>query len=347
MKLEARSAAPVHGASRWSIWLGLTAAAGIWLAPTRSLFIVSWVLLFAWACVRAYFRARERGIVSYPVLPMLAGLLTTALAIWGTPSQPLAALGAAVASGVMPFHLWIENLHRKLNRQEFMLLLLCQPGVVWLHRFVEGNPTVLQGHLGNALLVLFVMSALLKSGLGLVRTDPARAISAITLSQSCLVLAGAFSGTVGWHAARTFLLATVAGSYVLLSIVGMVRDGYGIQRLAPDNGLADVAPDLHRLFLAMGWLFVGLPGGLAFFAEDLLFHALLEHSIPATLGFLFATGLNAIVFYRAYMGLFCGTPRLELRDAPVPTPSRRRRVLLLTAVTALVVLGGIAPALFV
>jgi NADH:ubiquinone oxidoreductase subunit 4 (subunit M) len=161
-------------------------------------------------------------------------------------------------------------------------------------------------------------------------------------------MAGAFSGHVGLQAARMFLIATVAGTFVLMSIVGMLRDTYGIERLALDNGLADVAPDLHRLFLAMGWLFVGLPGGLAFFAEDLLFHALLGHSTATTLGFLFASGLNALVFYRVYAGLFCGSTRPEHWEVLAPhTASRRWRVALLTAVTALVILGGIAPALFV
>ncbi|WP_257453802.1 proton-conducting transporter transmembrane domain-containing protein [Archangium lipolyticum] len=340
-------AVPIRTPNWWSLSVGLIATVGVWVSPTRPLFVASWVLLFAWACVRAGMGGRERA-TRLPVLPLLAGLLTTGLALWGTPSQPLAALGAAVAGGVMPFHLWLESLRRRLGYQEFLLLLLCQPGVVWLHRFVEGNPTVLHGGLGNVLLVLFVVSALLQSGLGLVRREPARAITAITLSQSCLLMAGAFSGHVGWQAARTLLVATVAGTLVLLSVIGMLRDTYGIERLAPDNGLADVASDLHRLFLAMGWLFVGLPGGLAFFAEDLLFHALLERSTAATLGFLLASGLNAIVFYRVYLGLFCGNTRLELREAlPPRTASRRRRVVLLTVVTALVLLGGLAPALFV
>ncbi|QRO00228.1 hypothetical protein JRI60_14990 [Archangium violaceum] len=346
-RAEAPVAVPVRSTNWWSLAVGLIAAVGIWVAPTRPLFVASWVLLFAWACVRAGRGGRGKA-AKFPVLPVLAGLLTTGLALWGTPSQPFAALGAAVAGGVMPFHLWLEGLRRRLKHTEFLLLLLCQPGVVWLHRFVEGNPTLLHGGLGNVLLVLFVVSALLQSGLGLVRREPARAIIAITLSQSCLLMAGAFSGHVGWQAARMLLIATVAGSLVLLSVVGLARDAYGIERLAPDNGLADVAPDLHRLFLAMGWFFVGLPGGIAFFAEDLLFHALLEESTAATLGFLFASGLNAIVFYRVYAGLFCGTARLELREARTPrTASRRRRVVLLTVVTALVILGGIAPTLFV
>jgi NADH:ubiquinone oxidoreductase subunit 4 (subunit M) len=336
---------PVRAVSRGSLAVGLLAAGGLWVAPTRPLFITAWVLLFAWACLRATLESRERGLARVPVLPLVAGVLTTGLALWGTPSQPLAALGAAVAAGVMPFHLWLEGLRRRLQHSEFLLLLICQPGVVWLHRFVEGNPTALQGGLGGTLLVLFVVSALLQTGLGMVRKEPARALSAITLSQSCLVMAGAFCGHVGWQAARALLIAMVAGTLVLMTIVGMLRDEYGIERLAVDNGLADVAPDLHRLFLAMGWLFVGLPGGLGYFAEDLLFHSLLERSSLATGGFLIATGLNAVAFYRVYLGLFCGRPRSGLR-APVSTPAHRRRVGLLTGVTALVILGGVAPALF-
>lgn len=341
-------AVPVRGAVlRWPLAVGLLAAVGIWVAPPGPLFIVSWVVLFAWLSIRAAVGSRGRGTVRAVVMTALAGALTTGLTLWGEASQPLAALGAVVAAGIMPFHLWIEGLRRRLNAHEFLLLLLCQPGVVWLHRYVEGNPSALHGGLGQLLLVLFVVSALLQSGLGLVRRDPARAISAITMSQACLVMAGAFSGHVGWEAARTFLISMVAGTLVLMSVIRLLREGYGVERLAPDNGLADVAPDFHRLFLAMGWLFVGLPGGLGFFAEDLLFHSLLERSTAATIGFLCATALNAIVFYRVYMGLFSGAPRPESRRAPVPIASRRLRVALLSVVTVLVILGGVAPRLFV
>ncbi|WNG34979.1 hypothetical protein F0U61_15965 [Archangium violaceum] len=333
------------GWSRGSLLVGGAAAVGIWVAPTRPLFVLSWAVLFAWACVRSGVGGQGKA-ARVPVLPLLAGLLTTGLALWGSQARPLAALGAAVAGGLLPFHLWWEELRRRLTRQEYLLLLLCQPGVVWLHRFVEANPTALQGPLGNGIQVLFVTSAILQAGLGLVRKEPTRALAAISLSQSSLLMAGAFAGHVGWEAARTLLIATVSGSFVLLTIAGLLRDTYGIDRLAPDNGLADVAPDLHRLFIIMGWLFVGLPGGLAFFAEDLLFHALLEHSTAATVGFLFAAGLNAVVFYRVYVGLFSGPTRPELRSMGSTAGRRRWLVALMTAITALVLLGGVAPALF-
>lgn len=338
---------PVRSLRRGSLWVGLLAAVGLWVAPTRALFVIAWGVLFAWACARAALNRRARGSSRLVLLPLVAGGVTTGLMLWDSPPRALAVLGAAVATGAMPLHLWLEGLRRRLQPSEFLLLLLCQPGVVWLHRFLESHPTALEGGVGQGLRGLLVVSALVQTGLGLVRKEPARALAAITLSQACLVMAGLLSGPTGWHAARAMLLSLVAGTLVLQLITGALRDTYGIERLAPDHGLADVAPELHRLFLAMGWLFVGLPGGLGYFAEDLLFHSLLEHSLGATAGFLLATGLNAIVFYRVYVGLFCGTPRSEPRTVPEPTVAHRWRVRLLTAVTAGVVLGGLAPALFV
>jgi len=347
LKLQAESeSVPARVSSRWSLLVGSAAAVGIWAAPSRPVFLASWVALFTWACVRAATSGGQGRALRLPVLAPLAGLVTAGLAAWNGPTQPLAALGMAIAGGVLPFHLWLEELRRRLSHREYLLLLLCQPGVIWLHRFVQANPTALRGSLGTVLLLFFVASAILQSGLGLVRQDPARAISAITLSQSCLLLAGCFTGHIGWEAARALLIAMVAGTLVLLSVIGLLRDTYGVEKLAPDNGLADVAPDLHRLFIAMGWLFVGLPGGLAFFAEDLLFHALLEHSTVATAGFLLTTALNAIVFYRVYAGLFCGPSRRGQQAAPAASRSRRWYVAILTAVTVLVVIGGLAPALF-
>jgi NADH:ubiquinone oxidoreductase subunit 2 (subunit N) len=339
--------APARAAGRVSLVVGGVAAVGVWAAPTTPLFVASWVLLFTWACVRAGSARRGRP-ARLPVPVMLAGLLTTGLALWGAPSRPLAALGVAVAGGALPFHLWQEDLRRRLSRQEFLLLLLSQPGLVWLHRFMGAHPAVREGALARALLLAFVASAVLHAGLGLVRKEPARALSAITLSQASLLMAGTFAGPTGWTGARMLLVGTVAGSAVLLSIIHELRDTYGVDRLAPDHGLAEVAPDLNRLFIAMGWLFVGLPGGITFFAEDLLFHALLEHSTAATVGLLFASGLNAVAFYRVYTGLFCGPTRPELRDAALArSPASGRRRVFLTAVTALVILGGLAPSLFV
>jgi NADH:ubiquinone oxidoreductase subunit 4 (subunit M) len=73
--------------------------------------------------------------------------------------------------------------------------------------------------------------------------------------------------------------------------------------------MADLEPTSARLFLVAGWFFVGLPGGIVFFAEDLLFHALVRHSNVMTATMILAQVLNAIGFYRVYLGVYAGRPR--------------------------------------
>ena len=110
----------------------------------------------------------------------------------------------------------------------------------------------------------------------------------------------------------------------------------------PDTGLADHEPILAGQFLVLGWLFSGLPGGLVFFAEDLLFFTLVGNSIPISAGMIFASVLNGVAFYRVYLGVFSG------RTRPGLTASGRPRtwlphVLRLMLVTTLVF--GLVPQL--
>ncbi len=57
-------------------------------------------------------------------------------------------------------------------------------------------------------------------------------------------------------------------------------------------------PALHAAFVACGWAFVGVPGGKAFFAEDLLFYELVHAAPLATILLVATTGCNAVALYR-------------------------------------------------
>ncbi|MFZ5440556.1 MAG: proton-conducting transporter membrane subunit, partial [Myxococcota bacterium] len=264
--------------------------------------------------------------------------------------QPLVVLAAAMAGGVVPFNLWLSGLERRARPLEFQVVLLGQPGLVWLHRFVSTHGDALHGTAHEVLLWGFVSSALLKTGLGLVRREPRRALSALVVSQSMLALAGAVTGESGWAAARLLWVAMATGTVVLQGVVFELERTYGITRLAPDHGLAAAEPALHRLFVTMGWLMVGVPGGVAFFAEDLLFHSVVEESGAATFAFLLSAALNAAVFYRVYVGLFSG-PTTHPVAVPVIAQGRRwvrRRwtLAVMLAAVLVVLVGGLWPAFF-
>jgi|APLak6261675434_1056106.scaffolds.fasta_scaffold00072_20 hypothetical protein len=320
----------------------VAAVLGLWLAPSVSLFLVAWAVFFTWATVRVSGGASTwfaTGLMlacgAVPVIPL----------VWPAASVPLTVLAAAMATGVVPFNLWFSALERRVRPSEFQVVLLAQPGLVWLHRLVSERGDVFHGDARLVLLFGFVASALLKTGLGLVRKEPQRALSALVLSQSMLALAGAVSGEAGWSAARLLWLSMALGSVVLQGVVFELKRTHGVLTLAVDHGLAASEPGFHRLFVTMGWLMVGVPGGVAFFAEDLLFHSIVEESGVATMAFLLSAALNAVVFYRVYIGLFAGPSRVH----PVKTPSSPRRRVVMAAMLLLVVvmlIGGLWPATF-
>jgi NADH:ubiquinone oxidoreductase subunit 2 (subunit N) len=320
----------------------LAAVLGLWLAPSTPLFLAAWALLFAWAT------ARVAGRPSTPLAPALVlacGVVPVIPLLSRGAPAPLVVLAAAMAAGVVPFHLWLSALERRAPPREFLVVLLGQPGLVWLHRYVTAHGEAFHGATRDVLLGGFVLSALVMTGLGLVRREPRRALAALASSQSMLALAGAVTGERGWAAARLLWISLTSGSAVLHAVVFALERRYDVRRLAQDHGLAAAEPSLHRVFVTMGWLMVGVPGGIAFFAEDLLFHAIVEESALATLAFLLSAALNAAVFYRVYLGLFSGPATRPPRpDAPAETSPGG--VAWMLAAVLLVILGGVAPGWF-
>lgn len=295
-----RRRAPHLGMPTGAIVLAL-----MWLAPSPTPFLCAWSALTAWLWLRADATALPRrpyfavGALSMAPLP---------LAWEGCPGW-LAATCLALGAGAVPFHLWLEDARRSLRRTEFALLLVAQPGVALLHRWLDAHPHQLDASSVNALQFLFVTSAVAHSGLALVREQQERVIGSIVQSQSALILAGALGEEHGWVAARTLLVSVSIAGAVLLTILIELRRLHRTSRLSHRHALADVEPNLHAVFVACGWAFVGVPGGIAFFAEDLLFHELVHAAPLATILFIATTGFNAIAFYRVYLGTFCGTRR--------------------------------------
>lgn len=319
--------------------VGLLLAASIWFLREPLALSAVWLAFGAWTVVRGL----GRSGAGLPLLALVGGA-AGAVALYA-PDMPQWALALCllIGSGVAPAHLWLESLRRSLGRADYAIVLVAQPFVALLHGFVHAHPTALEPHTLEVLQVLFVGAAVLQAGLGLVRSEPERVLGAILQSQSALVLAGAAAGEHGWDAARTMLVSLMGCGAVLLAITLELRRRFGALSANSQQGLAERAPALHRLFGVCGWLCVGLPGGVAFFAEDLLFHALVEHSVAATAGFIVAAAFNALAFYRLYLGLF-GGPERATQDVD-PKATERWKLALLTAAVLVLLLFGFAPAL--
>lgn len=320
--------------------VGVALAAAIWLITEPIALTAAWLAFGAWTV----WRGRRAQNPRLPLLALVGSAMGGVVLLAPDLPQPALGLCLVIGAGVAPAHLWLESLRRSLSRSDFALVLVAQPFVALLHGFIVSSPHALSAGTLDVLQVVFVASAVVQAGLGLVRSTPERVLGAVVQSQSALVLAGAASGDSGWSAAQMMLVSLTGSSLVLASILAELRRRFGELHTWAHHALADEAPELHRLFLVCGWIFVGLPGGLAFFAEDLLFHAFVAKSVAATAGFIVAAALNAIAFYRVYLSLFSG-PEQQRTEHPPAAPTARWKVVALTAIVLVLLALGLAPGL--
>jgi NADH:ubiquinone oxidoreductase subunit 4 (subunit M) len=288
--------------------VGVVASVVLWTARDHLTFTLGLlgVLIAPLLHGRHRLTGRRFGLDLLPPLVAIAAAIGHGMAPL---SAPLAITALLVVGAAFPAHLWLEALRPRIASSEFLLLLLAQPGLALAVHILDPQTVTLDLATRTQLATWFVATAMLQTGLGLVRTDPMRALIAIGQSQAALLIAGALVSEHGFTAEYLMLAGTDLGLATMVLALADLRARHRIGRLQPDNGMADLEPTSARLFLVAGWFFVGLPGGIVFFAEDLLFHALVRHSNVMTATMILAQVLNAIGFYRVYLGVYAGRPR--------------------------------------
>lgn len=303
--------------SKPALGFGVAGAGAMWWSPDHTVFALGLLLVLGVPVLRCSRLGSGRASLRELVAPLL--VLALALLHTLAPfSAPIALLTLGLVGGAFPAQLWLEALRFRLPSNEFLVLVLAQPGLATAVH-VLGPQTVMLAPDERLLLAgWFVLGAFVQTGLSLVRTQPVRAVFALGLSQASLLIAGAMVSTNGYDAVFAMLVGTDLGLAGLVLVIAELQRRYPFDHLAPDNGLAESEPALARLFLVIGWFFSGLPGGVIFFAEDLVFHALVEHSNWLTAGMIFASVLNGVGFYRVYLGVFSGRTRPGLSPAGAP-----------------------------
>lgn len=324
-----------------AIVVSVLATIAMWWSPSHIVFSVGLMLVLGvplWRAGGTFAAGESRRELIPPLVALAAAALHGAF----PQSAAVAIASLAIIGGALPAHLVFEALRARVSTQEFLVLLLAQPGFA-LAVHILGPQTVMLDHATRgALAAWFVVTAVAQTGLSLVRLEPLRAVFAIGLSQTTLLIAGAIVSEHGFAAEYSMLFGTNLGLASLVLVLADLRVRYGVTRLAPDNGLADGEAPLARLFLVLGWFFAGLPGGIVFFAEDLLFHALVEHSTWTAAGMIFASVLNGVAFYRVYLGMFSGRMRPGLAASGTPAPLL---VLGLRGITLVTLFFGLFPQL--
>ncbi len=257
----------------------------------------------------------SRLALALPWLPVLAA---AAHGLWPH-SVAAAVVALAIVGGAFPAHLWLAALREQLPTDRLLLLVLAQPGLALAVHVLDPQTVTLSRELHHLLTTWFLATALLRTGFGLARFSPLAVLYELVGSQAAMLVAGALASDHGFAAEYLMLAGTNLGGIVLGMLLADLGRRYPLDRLRPDHGLAFAEPRSCRLFVVAGFLFAGLPGGIVFFAEDLLFHALVQHSAWHATAMVLASALNAVGFYRLYLGVFAGRMRPGVaRSGPPP-----------------------------
>ncbi|MBX3247605.1 MAG: hypothetical protein KF901_10550 [Myxococcales bacterium] len=217
----------------------------------------------------------------------------------------LLVLGVLIREGVVPFHAWVPSLYERAPLGSALLFSRAQVGAYLLARVLVASPLGSSATWGLDL--LGAMTMLYGAALALGQPGVRRALGYLATSQTAIVLLGlADGGPIG---ARGAVLAIVS--------VGLAQTGLGLAlwvtearrgELRLDGAGEGVAatPALAGATLFLGLACVGLPGTLAFVAEELVFHATLEARPWIGVAMVTATAINGVLVLRIALRIFAG-----------------------------------------
>jgi NADH-quinone oxidoreductase subunit M len=268
---------------------------------------------------------------------VLAGVVVAKLAALESFAAPLLVLGIMVREGIFPFHAWVPRFFVRAPLGSALVFVQPQIGAYVLARWVVADP--LGGSASWLLDVLGVVTMLYGASLALSQRSARRALGYLAVSQSALVLLGLADGG----------LLGATGALLVIVAVGLAQTGFGLAisatearrgplRLDVESGGFSSTPALAGATLMLGLASIGLPGTLAFVAEDLVFHATLEARPWVGVVMVLATAINGIAVLRIAFRLFGGRTR---RTGEGDLTRRERFVLGL--VGAVLVTLGLVP----
>lgn len=256
----------------------------------------------------------------------------------------LALLIAAVVlrKGLFPFHAWViaEFEHGALMPTALIFnghlgaLLICRISTSELPHYATRALTLL-GDVG-------LITALIASIRCFAERKPRRILALICVSQAAFILGGlATSNIEGITGALLHWLVVSAASTGLIAIVRCLEVRVLDARDPKESlGLAVKAPRMAAFFLICGLALIGLPGTLAYCAEDLLFQGALQSHPFLGLALPVATAFNGINLVRLFGILFLGVLPKDVADVPDALPRERWP---LAACVVFLIFGGLCP----
>lgn len=317
----------------------------------------TWLSVLAWWLAMRPFRdgrfeadpegvyARQRyrylrfGLLAYTLAVLLDSLALGEIGSFGV--GVLVVLAVASLKGLVPLSLGLVHACEGPALLAVALVFNGHLGALLLMRDAAGAGLALPDFVLPSVGVLAWLTGLGVAVLAISARRPRQLLALIMTSQATFIIAALAAGDTA--AALVYWgLVTVASTGIIGAYLAAETR---LPRVATGNGpfgLATRAPVLAVMFLICGLALVGAPGTIGFWAEDLLLHATVRHSLLVPVVLLLATALNAIHLLRLYVTIFLGAGPRQVVVVPDVLP--RERFALLVCVLVLVV-GGLWPAL--
>jgi hypothetical protein len=132
--------------------------------------------------------------------------------------------------------------------------------------------------------------------------------SILCIGQSLFFLStlGLYTDAHGQISSLLLIIHSFLCFYPVMTIVYYLASLKQQDRIYPHWGQHKESANYSFLFMVFAFFLMGAPGGLTFFAEDLLFHSLLEIHPFFTISHILLMCFNGIGLYRIYSYLFMG-----------------------------------------
>lgn len=285
--------------------------------------------------------ALARGFAVYHGASLVALVVGTAAFAAGDASLGTAAWLCAIAvrEAAMPFHSWLPGLMARAPLGLVVALFAPQAGVC-------AQIGVLSEHTGGELAHVFavvgVLTSVVAAAVGLAQDEARRSAAWLVISQTGLVAFGLENvsevGRAGAVLSWQVMALALSGFTMTIAALEARR---GPLSLREHGGSFARTPRMAVAFLFLGFASVALPLTLGFVAEDLLVQGSVEEFPQIGLAVIGATALNGVNVMRCFFTLFSGT-RNHIGEHDLT----RREASALTAVMAILLLGGLAPRVF-
>lgn len=218
----------------------------------------------------------------------------------------LAVLGVLIRSMQFPFHLWLREVSTNKNLfPSYLFFTISQTGFIF---FAKNFLNTLDFANFNFFITgITLCSGLYLSALSLRNNKLLTKHLGIIISQSCLPLAAYHSYTTSSATGGIIFSLVLAFSGSLFGLIAFViSEQKNITVLDKFYCLYEKNKDLAIVYLISGLSFVGLPFTIGYFAEDILFHGLVESAPILAPLYILMTAINAYGIFQSFNLVFFG-----------------------------------------